>query len=324
RPLMTALHCGDHAQVSNALQLPLLNMPPDFFLKLTLGNLLAAQPFTDSVFAPPLIETLTKAGVTPAHLAAALRRHVLDLSKMDVRNNAPPFESITRTPGASTTYDITIPLGDEDETIHFSARKLTLRVERTTQQVGTRSRITSLAPWLVDEAKQQTVPSGAATMTLKQDAARLAAGKVWQSDPVSLKSRDGVSIPNQRLVMEFAAATSDKHDARVKLALMSSFTAAEALPLSVSSSIGDADYRDVHLGEKDGVRTMKMVRAIDTVDRPNARTAQRLDKYFSTLVRYELRGDQLVLLDLPVERPMDWGDSTFIMPQSTLTLRPQP
>ena len=55
----------------------------------------------------------------------ALRRHVLDLSKMDIRNSLPPFESITRTPGVSTSYDITIPLGDEDETLHFSARKLT-------------------------------------------------------------------------------------------------------------------------------------------------------------------------------------------------------
>ena len=324
RPLVTALHCGDHAPVSSFLQLPILNMPPDFFVKLTLGNLLTAQPFTEDVFAPALIETLTAAGVTPAHLAAALRRHVLDLSKMEIRNNLPPFESITRAPGASTTYDITIPLGDEDETIHFSARKLTLRVERTTQQVGTRSRIVSLAPWLIEEAKQQVVPAGNATMTLKQDAANLADGKVWQSDLVNLKSRDGVPIPNQRLVMEFAAATSDKHDARVKLELMSSITAPEGLPLSVSSSIGDAEHRDVHLREKDGIRTMKMVRSIETVARPNAKTARILDQHFSTLVRYELRDDRLILLDLPVDRPLDWGDSTFIMPQSTITMRPQP
>jgi serine/threonine protein kinase len=734
RPLMTALYCGDHAAVSDILQLPLLNMPPDFFVKLTLGNLLTAQPFTESVFSPALIETLTAAGVTPAHLAAALRRHVFDLSKMEIRNNLPPFESITRAPGASTTYDITIPLGDEDESIHFSARKLTLRVERTTQQVGTRSRIVSLAPWLIEEAKQQTatptgdagaasgtakryfvrvlfglserppvveadldsdgrfstfrnvadrllaingrltpaeggkfkgeisigdwsldqkskgglmttwplelepgksvsfgmsvgvlysitvalmekpagdeaeqdvseetsantpstdvqlnllqktsetsgaephewrvvevrvekpgtlhlwtpggaqlshpveptrdgyplrvafrlhggerpalrywidglpekkegiielasrsltydaaarelreardpagaclrgepydlmpfgdsallmavtdgpeqpaasswflhffrptyqthpplpaalaldtvplrigemlaVPNGVAGKdphlsgrvsqragrfharlqyqreissvivddtltpevpytrgmyvvvaggispvtvvlsqqkdmtpfltnaapawgavieepteptanragtTLKQDADKLAGGKVWQSDLVNLKSRDGVPIPNQRLVMEFAAATSDKHDARVKLALMSSITAAELIPLSVSSSLGDADYRDVHLSEKDGIRTMKMVRSIETVDRPNAKTARILDEHFSTLVRYEMRDDRLVLLDLPSDQPMDWGVSTFILPQPGITLRPQP
>ncbi len=735
RPLVTALHCGDHASVSSFLQLPILNMPPDFFVKLTLGNLLTAQPFTEDVFAPALIETLTAAGVTPAHLAAALRRHVLDLSKMEIRNNLPPFESITRAPGASTTYDIAIPLGDEDETIHFSARKLTLRVERTTRQVGTRSRIVSLAPWLIEEAKQQPgtpvgdagtasgaakrfvvrvlfglsetdpvleadlasdgdfsgfrsvgdrllsingrltpaeggrfkgeikigdwsldqkskgnglmsgcplelepgkpfnyatvisvlrsytitlmekpagdgvekcvseaasantpptdvqlnllqktsktsgaephewrlvevrvekpgtlhlwVPGGArlshavapirdgyplrvafrlhggerpalrywidglpakkegiielasrsltydaaarelresrdpvgaclrgepydltplgdsallmavtdgtvppaasawflhffrptyqtppplpaalaldtvpvrigemlampdgatgqdphlsgrvsqragrfhvrlqyqrgissvivddvltpeipytrgmyvvvaggissvtlvlsrqkdmtpfltnaapawgeviqepahptanrASTTLKQDAAKLAGGKVWQSDLVNLKSRDGVAIPNQRLVMEFAAATSDKHDARVKLELMSSITAPEAPPLSVSSSIGDAEHRDVHLREKDGIRTMKMVRSIETVARTNAKTARILDKHFSTLVRYELRHDRLILLDLPVDRPLDWGDCTFVMPQTSLTLRPTP
>jgi tRNA A-37 threonylcarbamoyl transferase component Bud32 len=735
RPLMTALHCGDHAQVSDALQLPILNMPPDFFVKLTLGNLLTAQPFTESVFSPALIETLTAASVTPAHLAAALRRHVLDVSKMEIRNNLPPFESITRAPGASTTYDITIPLGDQDEAIHFSARKLTLRVERTTQQVGTRSRIVSLAPWLIEEAKQQTgtpikaagsvsgtakryvvrvlfglsetdpvleadlasdgdfsgfrsvgdrllsisgrltpaeggkfkgeikigdwsldqkskgnglmsgcplelepgkpfthamvisslrsytitliekpagdaaekgvseaasanspptdvqlnllqktsetsgaephewrlvevrvekpgtlhlwtpggarlshplepirggyplrvafrlhggerpalrywidglpekkegtielasrsltfdavarelretrdpagaclrgepydlmpfgdsallmavtdgteppaasswflhffrptyqtpppppaalaldtapvrigemlaVPDGAAgqnqhlsgrvsqragrfhvrlqyqrgissvivddvltpeipytrgmyvvvaggisavtvvlsrqkdmapfltnaapawgevieepaeptasgaSTTLKQDATKLAGGKVWQSDLVNLKSRDGVPIPNQRLVMEFAAANSDKHDARVKLALMSSITVSAVLPLSASSTLGDADYRDVRLSEKDGVRTMKIVRSLDTVDRPKARTAAILDKHFSTLVRYELREDRLILLDLPVDRPLDWGDSTFVMPQPGITLRPPP
>ena len=112
---------------------------------LVLQDDFAKSPFTDA-----LRDSLKREGVTAPQLARALSAHVLELEKATFVNSGTPFESIVRSPGASTFYDATIPCADQPD------KPLTLRIERTTQQMGTQSKFASFAPWLIEEAKKQS------------------------------------------------------------------------------------------------------------------------------------------------------------------------
>ena len=76
--------------------------------------------------------------------------HVLELEEATFVNNGAPFESIVHSPGASIFYDVTIPCADQPN------KPLTLRIERTTQVIGTQSNFAGFAPWLIEEAKKQS------------------------------------------------------------------------------------------------------------------------------------------------------------------------
>ena len=75
---------------------------------------------------------------------------MLELEKATFANTGTPFENIVRSLGASTFYDAAIPCSDEPDT------PLTLRIERTTQQMGALSNFAGFAPWLIEEAKKQS------------------------------------------------------------------------------------------------------------------------------------------------------------------------
>jgi len=115
--------------------LPVLMLPHD----------VAKSPLTAA-----LRDSLEREGVTAAQLARALSDHVFELEKATFVNTGTPFESIVRSPGASTFYDATIPCADQPH------KPLTLRIERTTQQMGTLSKFAGFAPWLIEEAKKQS------------------------------------------------------------------------------------------------------------------------------------------------------------------------
>ncbi len=150
RMLATMLRVLDQPEVKNPLELPFLNMPPDFFLRIAWPSLMLQDDFGKSPFTDALRDSLKQEGVTAPQLARALAGHVLELEKATFVNNGRPFESIVRSPGASIFYDVTIPCADQPE------KPLTLRIERTTQQIGTQSNFASFAPWLVEEARKQS------------------------------------------------------------------------------------------------------------------------------------------------------------------------
>ena len=129
------LRVMDQPEVKDWLQQPILNMPPEFFVRMTLPALMlpgddSKLPFTDG-----LRESLQKEAITAPQLARALSTHVLELEKATYANSGPTLEAISKSPGASTYYDVTIPCADQPD------KPLTLRIERTTQQVGTISRL---------------------------------------------------------------------------------------------------------------------------------------------------------------------------------------
>lgn len=150
RQLATMLRVIDQPEVKNPLELPLLNMPPEFFTRMAIPVLMSGKEFSDTQFEPAFFETLKRENITAPQLARALRAHVLELEKATYVNTGTPFESIVHTPGASTYYDATIPCADQPD------KPLTFRIRRTTQQFGTKPDIAGFAPWLIEEAKLQS------------------------------------------------------------------------------------------------------------------------------------------------------------------------
>jgi len=150
RRLATMLRVLDQPEVKNPLELPTLNMPPDFFLRIAWSSLMLQDDFAKSLFADALRDSLKREGVTTPQLSRALSAHVLELEKATFVNNGAPFESIVHSPGASIFYEATIPCADQPD------KPLTLRIERTTQQMGTQSKFAGFAPWLIAEAKKQS------------------------------------------------------------------------------------------------------------------------------------------------------------------------
>jgi hypothetical protein len=147
RRAATLLRVLDQPEVKELFELPLFNMGPDFFTKLAVPQLMNSQEFPTRLITDAVLDTLTKAGVSAPQLGRALSDHVLELEKAVFVNQGPPFESIMKSPGASTYYEAAIPCADRP------AQPLTLRLQRTTQQVGTQSKVDGFSPWLIEEAK---------------------------------------------------------------------------------------------------------------------------------------------------------------------------
>ena len=349
RPLATMLRVLDQPEVKDPFDLPLFNMPPDFFTRLAIPGLMSGMEFKDTQFEPVFFETLKRAGVTAPQLARALSAHVLELEKATFVNTGTPFESIMKTPGASTYYDGTIPCADQPD------KPLTLRIRRTTQQMGTKPDIAGLAPWLIEEAKKHAkeplvapgkddakgrateppatpapdakpeakAPSQQEGATLAQQAAQLAAtkGKAWKSEVLELRRANGAQYKSI-LILEFAPFAGFREnppDASVKV---SGASPAEG-PFKVSVGIADPDFRDVRLKEKDGVRTIKITQAIETVDKPTKKTERILNDYRSMSFSYLLTPDTLTLQGFPTDE-ITWGSMGFIAPTRDIVFKLEP
>jgi hypothetical protein len=162
----------------------------------------------------------------------------------------------------------------------------------------------------------QRVQAAEEPRSLTEDAAILcrAGGAKWKTDVLKLKVRDGKEV-EQLLIIEFApGAQKDQAKpihAKAKLAL--------ATPpvgiFKVNSSLGDASFRDVRLQERNGIRTMTITRAPDTLARVTEKTQAKLDRYWSVSFPYELKGDQLTLKNVPKDRLVNWGVTEFIAPR---------
>jgi hypothetical protein len=111
----TMLRVLDQPEVKNPLELPILNMPPDFFLRIAWPSLMLQDDFAKSPFTDALRESLTSEGITAPQLARALSAHVLELEKARFVNNGAPFESIVHSPGASIFYEATVPCADQPD-----------------------------------------------------------------------------------------------------------------------------------------------------------------------------------------------------------------
>ena len=333
RPLATMLRVMDQPEVKDPLQLPFFNMPPDFFSRLAIPGLMMGAEFKDSQFEPAFFATLKSNGVTAPQLARALRAHVLELEKATFVNTGTPFESIKNTPGASTYYDGTIPCADQPD------KPLTFRIRRTTQQFGTTPDIAGFAPWLIEEAKLQSkeplaTPTQAASelegaesvaTTIEQDAALLAAtkGKVWKSGVLDFRRENGHQFKSI-LTLEFAPFAGNRKnppDASVKV--LSTSPPVKDGPITLSVGIGDADFKDVRLTEKDGVRTIKITQAIEAVDHPTKKTERVLNDYRSMSFGYVLTADTLTLKGFPTEE-INWGSMGFIAPTRDIVFKLQP
>ncbi|HET6410019.1 MAG TPA: hypothetical protein VFG14_19165, partial [Chthoniobacteraceae bacterium] len=147
RRAATVLRALDQPEVNSIADLPWLNMDPGTFTKTEMPNLMMRTDFENAPVTDSLLAALKEAGVSAWQLAQALSAHVLELDKAAFVNQGVPFESITRSPGASTYYEATIPCADRP------GQPLTLRIERTTQNIGTQSKFDGFAPWLIEEAK---------------------------------------------------------------------------------------------------------------------------------------------------------------------------
>ena len=91
-------------------------------------------------------------------------------------------------------------------------------------------------------------------------------------------------------------------------------------PLKATSSLGTSEFRDVRLTEKDGLRTITITRAIETIPRPDEKTQRILDTYWSVSFTYELADDRLVLKGFPKDA-IDWGVTTFTAPSNEITFK---
>jgi serine/threonine protein kinase len=165
RLIATMLRVLDQPEAKDPLQLPILNMPPEFFLRIAWPSLIMQNDFSKTPLTDALRDSLTREGITAPQLARALSAHVFELEKATFVNNGAPFESIVHSPGASIFYDVTIPCSDQPE------KPLTLRIERTTQQIGSQSNFANFAPWLIEEAKKQSKePFAAGKREVKKEA----------------------------------------------------------------------------------------------------------------------------------------------------------
>jgi serine/threonine protein kinase len=147
RRAATLLRVLDQPEPKGIADLRGLNDGPDVFTRMALADLMKLSDFAKAPFTEELIETLNQRGITAFQLSRALSSHVLELEKAEFVNRGVPFEQIARSPGASTHYEGTIPCADQPD------HPLTLRIERTTQQMGTQSKLDRLAPWLLEEAR---------------------------------------------------------------------------------------------------------------------------------------------------------------------------
>src|SRR5678815_4548043 len=121
-----------------------------------------------------------------------------------------------------------------------------------------------------------------AQQSLADDAAALSTKGIWQSEVLKIKLRDG-TVTEQRLVIEFGASAragqSNAPDAKAKL---STVTLPEGSSFAnASSSLGDVNFRDVRLRETNGVRTITITRALETIDHPTKKTQRILERFYS-------------------------------------------
>jgi hypothetical protein len=333
RPLATMLRAIDQPEVKDPLQLPLLNMPPDFFTRLAIPGLMTGTGFKDTQFDPAFFETLKRENITAPQLARALRAHVLELEKATFVNTGTPFESIIHTPGASTYYDGTIPCADQPD------KPLTFRIRRTTQMMGTKPDIAGFSPWLIEEAKKQSKEpvalstEGAARVeagnpvvtTLAQDAAMLAStkGKTWKSGVLDLRRANGHQFQSI-LILEFAPFAGNRENPPDASVIVSSASpTVKDGPVEVSVGIGDADFKDLRLDEKDGTRRIKITQAIETVDHPTKKTGRILNDYRSMSFDYDLTADTLTLKGFPADE-VTWGSTGFIAPTRDIVFKLTP
>jgi hypothetical protein len=149
-----------------------------------------------------------------------------------------------------------------------------------------------------------------AASSLMQDAKMIstAKGASWKSDVLDLQLANG-SHDQRILVMQFAPIAeddqSDPPNAKVKLALAS----VPAGPFNASGSLGDGSFRNVHLKEKDGIRTITIIRALETIERPGKNTQRNFERSALSFT-YELKGDTLTLKGFPTG-PTMWGPTGF-------------
>ncbi len=151
--------------------------------------------------------------------------------------------------------------------------------------------------------------------SLAADAATLGRQKTtWRSDVIEIGLKDG-SRDQRILVIEFSPFAGETRDdpphASAKLSLATPSHGVKGA--TASSSLGDGTYRDVRLQEKDGVRTIRFVRALETVSKPGPKAQERLNKVWSSSFNYELKKDVLVLKGFSNELTT-WGVVQFIAP----------
>jgi hypothetical protein len=149
-----------------------------------------------------------------------------------------------------------------------------------------------------------------AASSLMQDAKMIstAKGASWKSDVLDLQLANG-SHDQRILVMQFAPVAEDDQsnppNVKVKLALASVPTG----PFNASGSLGDGSFRNVHFKEKDGVRSITIIRALETIERPGKNTQRNFERSALTFT-YELEGDTLTLKGFPTG-PTTWGPTGF-------------
>jgi hypothetical protein len=78
--------------------------------------------------------------------------------------------------------------------------------------------------------------------------------------------------------------------------------------------------RDVTLAEMDGKKSITIKRSIDTVEKPNKNTQRILDRTAITF-DYELKGNALTLKGFSTEKPTDWGQLSFTVPNADITFK---
>lgn len=146
--------------------------------------------------------------------------------------------------------------------------------------------------------------------SLVEDAKRIATpkGASWKSEALELQLANG-SHDKRILVMDFAPIAEDDKsnppNVKVKLALAT----VPSGPFNANSSLGDGRFQNVHFKEKDGIRTMTIVRALETIERPGKNTQRNFERSALTFP-YELKGDTLILKGFPTG-PTSWGPTGF-------------
>jgi hypothetical protein len=144
------LRVVDQPEVKDWMKLPILNMPPDFFLRTSLPTLMLRPDTAKNPLTSALRDSLEREGVTATQLARALSAHVFELEKATFVNTGTPFESIIRSPGASTFYDATIPAPtSRTNRSRFGSNAPPSKWAHSRTSPDS-------APWLIEEAKKQS------------------------------------------------------------------------------------------------------------------------------------------------------------------------
>lgn len=178
--------------------------------------------------------------------------------------------------------------------------------------------------WREFTARSPQSATATAPGSLAADAAILTAppGK-WQSDVVKITTRNGMTY-EEILEIQFNATApggqSNPPDAQAGLFISSPKKGIPHL-MEANASFGDANFRDVHLSESNGVRTITITRAVDAND-PNPAKKQRIyDRYYSVSLRYQLKNGVLILKGFPTTKPVNWGVSEFTVPKEEITFK---